>query len=63
MRVWLSEAHMRSGNLMESLDDYTYPSWRGHNSFDDARNSGNGASSYPRARRLRLLPSQRRFRN
>jgi hypothetical protein len=51
MRVWLSEAHMRSRNHMESLDDYTYASWRGHNSFDDARNSGTRASSYPRARK------------
>ncbi len=63
MRVWLSEALMRSRNNMESLDDYTYASWRGHSSFDDARNSGTRASSYPRARRLRRLPSQRRFRN
>jgi Protein of unknown function (DUF3551) len=63
MRVWLSEALTRSRNYMESLDDYTYASWRGHNSFDDARNSGTRASSYPRARRLRRLPFQRRFRN
>ena len=51
MRVWLSEALMRSRNHMESLDDYTYASWHGHNSFDDARNSGTRASSYPRARK------------
>jgi hypothetical protein len=51
MRVWLSEALMRSRNYTESLDDYTYASWRGHNSFDDARNSGTRASSYPRARK------------
>ena len=51
MMVWLSEAHMRSRNYMESLDDYTYASWRGHNSFDDARNSGTRASSYPRVRK------------
>jgi hypothetical protein len=63
MRVWLSEALTRSRNYMESLDDYTYTSWRGHNSFDDARNSSTRASGYPRARRLRLLPSQRRSRN
>ena len=63
MRVWLSEALMRSGNHMESLDDYTCTSWRGHNSFDDAGNSGTGASSYPRTRHLRLLPSQRGFTN
>ncbi len=63
MRVWLSEALMRSRNYMESLDDYTYACWRGHDSFDDARNSGTRASSYPGARRLRHLPSQRRSRN
>ena len=51
MMVWLTEAHMRSRNYMESLDDYTYASWRGHNSFDDARNSGTRASSDPRARK------------
>ncbi len=63
MKVWLSEALMRSRNYMESLDDYTYASWRGHNSFDDARNSGTRASSYPGARRLHRPPSQRGFRN
>jgi hypothetical protein len=54
---------MQSANCMESRDDYTYASWRGRNSFDDARNSGTRASSYPRAGRLRRLPSQQRFRN